>query len=100
MSEKLSDEQIDNRLDVLKIWSVSKNKLITRIEFDNFKEAAFFANMVFSVAEEHFHHPKVCVEYNAVEIDLWTHDVDGLTDKDFDMAEDIEQRLGLFNQGK
>ncbi|MFB6100025.1 MAG: 4a-hydroxytetrahydrobiopterin dehydratase [Candidatus Nanohalobium sp.] len=92
--EKLSDDEIQEKLDETQIWSRSGDKLVTRVEFDNFKEAAFFANTVFSLAEAHFHHPEVRVEYGAVEIDLWSHDAEGITEADFELAEDIEQRLG------
>jgi pterin-4a-carbinolamine dehydratase len=29
-----------------------------------------------------------------VEIDLWSHDVEGITERDFELAEEIEERLG------
>jgi 4a-hydroxytetrahydrobiopterin dehydratase len=92
--EKISDEKIDEKLDELQIWSRIGDKLVTRVEFDNYKESAFFANTVFTLAESHFHHPEVKVEYGAVEIDLWSHDVEGITERDFELAEEIEQRLG------
>lgn len=97
MSDKLSKTEIDKKMEDLEIWGIENEKLVTRIEFEDYKDAVFFANMVFSVAEEFFHHPEVKVEYGAVEIDLWSHEEDGLTDTDFDMAEEIEVRLGHFN---
>lgn len=88
---ELSDEEIDERLEEMKIWGVQNDKLVTRIEFGNYREACFFANTVFSLSEKEFHHPEVTVEYGAVEIDLWSHDAEGLTDKDFSLAEKIEE---------
>lgn len=95
--EKLSDDQVQEKLEELQIWGRSGDKIVTRIEFDNYKESVFFANTVFTLAEAHFHHPEVKVEYGAVEIDLWSHDVEGVTERDFDLAEEIEQRLGETN---
>ena len=92
--ENLSDDQVQEKLENFQIWSQSGDKLVTRVEFDNYKESVFFANTVFSLAESHFHHPEVKVEYGAVEIDLWSHDAEGITEKDFELAEEIEQRLG------
>ncbi|MFB6158068.1 MAG: 4a-hydroxytetrahydrobiopterin dehydratase [Candidatus Nanohalobium sp.] len=92
--DKLSDDEVNEKLDNLQIWSRSGEKLVTRIEFNNYKEAAFFANTVFSLAEAHFHHPEIRVEYGAVEIDLWSHDAEAITQRDFELAEDIEQKVG------
>ncbi len=93
MTDKLEQEEIDERLEDLKIWSIQADKLVTRIEFEDYREACFFANTVFSLAEKEFHHPEVKVEYGAVEIDLWSHDAEGLTEKDFRLAEEIEDAV-------
>lgn len=90
---KLSDQEIDERLEELEIWSYELEKLVTRVEFDDYKEAVFFANVVFSLSEAEFHHPEVTVKYGAVEIDLWSHDVDGITQRDFELAEKIEDKV-------
>lgn len=91
MTNSLSEDEIENGLEDMKIWGLQNDKLVTRIEFDNYRNACFFANTVFSLAERDFHHPKVVVEYGAVEIDLWSHDSEGLTEKDFELAEKIEE---------
>ncbi|MFB6180652.1 MAG: 4a-hydroxytetrahydrobiopterin dehydratase [Candidatus Nanohalobium sp.] len=91
--EPLTEEEVRGKMENLEIWGVEDNKLATRIEFNDYKEACFFANTVFSLAEKNFHHPKVSVEYDAVEIDLWSHDVEGLTEKDFQLAEEVEDAL-------
>ena len=87
-------EEAKEKLDGMKIWGLEDGKLVTRVEFKGYREACFFANVVFSLAEKHFHHPKVVVEYGSVEIDLWSHDVDGLTERDFELAEEIEEIVG------
>ncbi|MFB6209049.1 MAG: 4a-hydroxytetrahydrobiopterin dehydratase [Candidatus Nanohaloarchaea archaeon] len=93
MAEKLDSEEVDERLDELEIWGYEMEKLVTRVEFDDYREAVFFANCVFSLAEEEFHHPEVKVEYGAVEIDLWSHEENGITEKDFELAERIEEKV-------
>ena len=92
--DNLSDEEISDALENLSIWGRRADRLVTKVEFDDYKEAVFFANTVFSLAEEHFHHPEVKVEYGAVSIDLWSHEADGITQDDIDMAEEIEQKVG------
>jgi 4a-hydroxytetrahydrobiopterin dehydratase len=93
MADKLETEEIEEKLEGLEIWSIQNGKLVTRIEFDDYREACFFANTVFSLAEKEFHHPEVKVEYGAVEIDLWSHDAESLTDQDFELAQKIEESV-------
>jgi 4a-hydroxytetrahydrobiopterin dehydratase len=50
-------------------------------------------NRVGEVAEEQGHHPDILLGWGKVEITLWTHAVDGLTESDFILAAKIE-RIG------
>lgn len=93
MAEELSEEDLSKALDQLEIWGVEFERLATSIEFESYKEAVFFANTVFGIAEEHSHHPKVTVEYGRVNIDLWSHEEDAITRKDIQVAREIEERL-------
>lgn len=93
MSNTISDEKIEEKLEELDIWGREIYKLVTRVEFENYMEAVFFANTVFSIAQEEFHHPDVKVEYGAVEIDLWDHEEEGITKNDLEMAERIEEKV-------
>lgn len=97
MVDVLDDESLEDELENLQIWGVEFDKLVTRAEFDNYRDAVFFANTVFSLAEEEFHHPEVKVEYGAVEIDLWNHEEEAITDKDIELAKKIEERLGKID---
>lgn len=89
MSE-LSEDEIVEWVEESKIWSIEGDRLVTRVEFNGYREACFFANTVFTLSEKQFHHPKVVVEYGSVEIDLWSHDAEGLTERDLELAEQIE----------
>ncbi len=97
MADSLSKEKVEKLIENLDIWGVQDEKLVTRVEFDDYRDACFFANTVFSIAEKEFHHPKVVVEYGAVEIDLWSHDVEGLTERDFELAEKIEENVSKID---
>ncbi|WP_414836391.1 4a-hydroxytetrahydrobiopterin dehydratase [Candidatus Nanohalococcus occultus] len=92
--EPLAEDEVDRKLQELEIWGQVGDKLATEIEFNSYKEAVFFANTVFSVAEKQFHHPKVTVEYGSVIIDVTTHEAEGLTEKDFEFAKEVEENLG------
>jgi 4a-hydroxytetrahydrobiopterin dehydratase len=73
-------------------WNVVNEHHITRtFTFPDFKEALDFVNRVVAVAEYQGHHPDILLTWGKVEITLWTHKVDGLTESDFIMAAKIDQ---------
>lgn len=94
MTEELSDDEVESKLEELEIWGQVGDKLATEIEFNSYKDAVFFANTVYSIAERRYHHPKVTVEYGSVIIDVTTHEAEGLTEADFEFAEEVEENLG------
>jgi pterin-4a-carbinolamine dehydratase len=53
-----------------------------------------FLLAVARLAEKQQHHPELKLGYGFVEIEVWTHDVRGLTGKDEALAEAIDH-LGL-----
>jgi 4a-hydroxytetrahydrobiopterin dehydratase len=72
-------------------WNVVDEHHITRkFTFPDFKQALDFTNRVGSVAEEQGHHPDICLGWGKVEITLWTHKVNGLTESDFIIAAKID----------
>ena len=58
--------------------------------FKNFNEGINFINSVAEQSEIHNHHPEIIVKYKNVRIVLTTHDVKGLSIKDFILASRIE----------
>ena len=60
---------------------------ITRVfMFADFAAAFAFMTQLALIAEKSNHHPEWCNVYNRVEISLTTHDVDGLSQRDIDLA--------------
>lgn len=62
-------------------------KLLLEAEFADFHEAMEYVNNLAELAEEHNHHPDICIHYNKVVLELWTHSQNGVTEKDLDFAE-------------
>ncbi len=72
-------------------WQILDNKKIQQIfQFKDFKAALHFVNQVAKIAEKEGHHPDISIYYNKVEIILWTHSIDGLSENDFIIAAKIE----------
>lgn len=91
--KQLDNNQIENRLKALEEWTadVETQILQKEFQFQNFTDAMVFANRVAEIAEEEDHHPDICISWGSVVIMLTTHDAGGLTQKDFDVAERIEE---------
>jgi len=87
----LKGEEITNLLGELKGWLVvSEHHLSKVFKVGDFKEALAFVNRVGELAEEQGHHPDVCFGWGKVEITIWTHKIDGLTESDFILAAKID----------
>ncbi|MBZ9786288.1 4a-hydroxytetrahydrobiopterin dehydratase [Psychroflexus sp. CAK57W] len=87
----LQDEEIKSRLEKFEGWSFNENAIHTTLEFENFKEAFAAMTRIAFEAEAQQHHPQWYNVYNTLEISLSTHDAEGVTDKDFKLAEKIEE---------
>ena len=90
----LTDVQVEYALKTTHSQWRLEDKFIRRdFVFKNFVEAWGFMNSVALLAESMDHHPNWDNVYNRVTIQLSTHDVDGLTDKDFQLASAIDSVL-------
>ena len=73
-------------------WEAGKeHHLVRTFTFPDFKQALEFVNRVGEVAEEQGHHPDILLTWGKVEITLWTHSIDGLSESDFIMAAKINR---------
>lgn len=75
----------------LKDWTFNNKGIEKKFVFKNFSQALGFIVQVGILAEKQNHHPELFNVYNKVDIRLSTHDANGLTDKDIDLAKAIEQ---------
>ena len=90
---KLSDQEITERLKSLTSWKLVNGKLNRSLAFKDFNKAFEFMSKVAIVCEEINHHPEWSNTYNKVEISLSTHDAQGITQKDFNLAQRIENLI-------
>lgn len=72
-------------------WNVVGNSIRREFVFKDFVQAFGFMTSVALVAEKENHHPNWDNAFKKVNISLSTHDADGLTDKDFDLAKAIDR---------
>jgi 4a-hydroxytetrahydrobiopterin dehydratase len=73
-------------------WDVVNEHHLHRVyKFPDFKQALAFVNKVGAIAEEQQHHPDIVLGWGKVEITTYSHDVNGLTERDFALAAKIDE---------
>ena len=86
----LPDDQIATKIAALDGWSREQDMIVKTYELPTFPDAITFVANVADLAEAADHHPDIDIRYRKVRIALTTHDAGGITQKDFDLAGDIE----------
>jgi 4a-hydroxytetrahydrobiopterin dehydratase len=86
----LSQEQITKELQSLHGWKLVGKEIQKMYELKDFVHAMGFVNSVALLAEKANHHPDIDIRWNKVTLKLSTHSAGGLTEKDFNLAREIE----------
>ena len=72
-------------------WTVVDGHHLTRLyTFPDFRLALDFVNRIGEIAEAEGHHPDLYLAWGKVEVRIWTHKIDGLTESDFILAAKID----------
>ncbi|MDV7139277.1 4a-hydroxytetrahydrobiopterin dehydratase [Maribacter sp. TH_r10] len=87
---KLDEIEIQERLKNLEGWEYIDDALQTTFEFKDFKETFSIMTRIAFECEAQNHHPEWSNVYNTLTIRLNTHDANGVTLKDFKLAQSIE----------
>ncbi|WP_277542050.1 4a-hydroxytetrahydrobiopterin dehydratase [Haloarcula laminariae] len=85
MADLLSDDEIRDRLP--DGWDREGDEIVRVYDFDDYLGASGFLGAAAGVAEVAWHHPEMTVRWGECAVRLTTHDAGGITDKDIDMAE-------------
>ena len=87
---ELSPEQIKSALPGVKDWQKQGASITRTCQFKDFVASMKFVNRVAALAESVCHHPDIDIRWNKVTLTLSTHSEGGLTQKDFDLAKNID----------
>ena len=75
-------------------WTVVDNHhLEAHFKFDDFASSLKAAIELGAVAEEQWHHPDLLVAWGKLEVTVWTHKIDGLSEADFVLAAKFDRAL-------
>lgn len=86
----LPDSEIQEELSSLKGWRREGLEIRKQYELKDFVHAIGFVNSIALLAEKANHHPDIDIRWNKVKLVLSTHSAGGLTEKDFNLAKQIE----------
>jgi 4a-hydroxytetrahydrobiopterin dehydratase len=90
MVSALNPESIRGWLRNRRGWKRRSNKLIKDFSFGSFRDSIVFVNRVATLADSHDHHPDIDIRYSTVTLTLSTNDPRGITEKDLELAEQID----------
>ena len=90
MKKLNKNEVLERMISIDREWKLKEDHIQRVVILDDFKSAFSFMTSVAFIAELNNHHPNWTNVYNKVSISLSTHEAEGLTEKDFDMAKEID----------
>jgi 4a-hydroxytetrahydrobiopterin dehydratase len=86
----LAGEELAKLQEHVSGWQVvDGHHLFRNFPFPDFRTALDFVNRVGETAEREGHHPDIYLAWGKVEVKIWTHKIDGLTESDFILAAKI-----------
>ncbi|MFQ5911701.1 MAG: 4a-hydroxytetrahydrobiopterin dehydratase [Nitrospinota bacterium] len=87
---KLAQAQIEQALKDLPGWAREGEAIVKTFGFEWFTPAMGFVTKVALLAERFDHHPDIDIRYKTVRILLTSHDSGGVTERDVNLAKEIE----------
>ena len=90
MSELLHQAAIDSALAELDGWSGGPDGITRTVELSSFPAAIAVVDRVAEAAEAADHHPDIDIRWRTLTFTLATHSAGGVTGKDIDMADRID----------
>lgn len=88
---KLTTEAVQAALKKLPGWNLKDETIGKQYTWSSFPDAIKFVNQVADLAEQADHHPDILINYRRVTLTLSTHSEGGITQKDIDLAAQIEK---------
>lgn len=92
MDETFDSTTIEKRLaSELPHWRYEDGQIQRKYRTTGWKSTLMVINAVGHLAEAAWHHPNISASYSFVVVKLMNHAAKGITEKDFELAQKIEQ---------
>ena len=99
MAELISKDELNQKINNLsKNWVIEDVFLKGSFVFKNFDDAFNFMKKVAIKCEDMNHHPKWTNVYNKIDVELYTHDSGGITEKDFELSSYMDAEFKNFSK--
>ena len=73
-------------------WPIdNQGRLSKTFEFKNYRKSFAFTSQVAMLSEKKNHHPQIVLDYDKVTVSLISHDVQKITQRDIDLANQIDK---------
>ncbi len=82
----LSESEISSKLADVSGWSYEGGQVTRTFSFESFLGGIDFVTRVGQAAEAADHHPDIDIRYSDIKIAVSSHDVGGITERDFRLA--------------
>lgn len=92
----LPSEKIATALQAVPAWSQHAKTITRTYKFEDFLMSVAFVRRVAKRAEKLDHVPDIDIRFDQVTLTNTTHDAGGLTEKDFDLAEQCDVVFSKF----
>ncbi len=89
----LSEEMLAYELTRLPHWHVNGHMLECVFTPRTYQEGLELAYRIGQLSETADHHPEIILAYKKVTIRYWTHTVNGITERDIQLAQQVEQLI-------
>ena len=92
-NQELSSSEIESALAKLSGWHQVENRIAKEFRFANFPDAmAFMVRAAFD-AERLCHHPNWSNVYDSVRVELWSHELGGVSQRCLELAHCMEKQF-------
>jgi len=87
---RLAPKEAERLHDQIPAWRLGEH-LERRFTFKDFVTSIRFVDEMAKIAEAEGHHPIFTVDWDKVDVDVWTHAIDGLSENDFILAAKLDR---------
>lgn len=89
--EKLNQDQIEDALSKLKDWKLKDGSVYKMFTTKGFPQTMGLVTAIGALCQQFDHHPDfMTMKYSTVEVAFSTHSVKGITEKDINIAKEID----------
>ena len=94
MATRLGDDEVEAALQARDGWAREGDEIVRTYELESVPAVIELVRRIADLAEAADHHPDLDIRYRKLRVALSTHDAGGLTQRDFDLAAQIDAAAG------